>query len=230
MNCLPPKLYLRPESFFSFNCCICSLSEENMRQNDGRKNGNAEIVEVVLREHGCKWFRFALKVLGDPFDAEDVLQEGVRRVLGARKPFETNDELRLYLARVICNTAFELYRSKKKLRELQAPISPSLGFPGYGGDPVSLLFEKEGRREQEAQLCLLREALDGLPTKEYEALRAIDLDPGGNSIREASALIGIPYSTLRHRRKSGLRRLRRFFNRVIRKRKMASTSTKEPGQ
>ncbi len=176
------------------------------------------LLESVVKNHGAMWYRFVLKVLGNPADAEDVLQEGIRRVLGSKKPFSTMDEVRMYLSRVISNTAFELYRSNKKMRELQIPFSQGLA-AAAGGDPRSILEEREQLHELEILLGLLEDALRFLPVKEYEALLATDLDPGGCSIRDASAQSGIPYSTLRHRRNEGLRHLRRFFGRILHRKK-----------
>ena len=62
-------------------------------------------------------------------------------------------------------------------------------------------------------LDLLDEGLKRLPLKQYEALRLTILESRGLSIRDVGMTNGIPYSTLRHRTKQGLRQLRRFLER-----------------
>jgi RNA polymerase sigma factor (sigma-70 family) len=192
-----------------------------MRNEMSECSAMAGLIESAIEIHGDKWYRFVLKVLGNAADAEDVLQEGIRRVLGSKKPFSTTDEVRLYLSRVISNTAFELYRSKKKLRSMQLSYFEGQAAASGGEDPRSILEEHEQRHEREMLLRLLEDALRLLPVKEYEALLVTDLDPVGCSIREASMQSGIPYSTLRHRRNEGLRHLRRYLCRVLRRKSPA---------
>lgn len=64
---------------------------------------------------------------------------------------------------------------------------------------------------------LLKQALRRLPVRQYEALKLTIMDPDGSSIRDAGETHGIAYSTLRHRRVQGLRRLRKYIKRALRK-------------
>ncbi len=174
-------------------------------------------LEVILEDHGEKWFKFLLRVLGSREDAEDAMQEGVRRVLGCDRSFPAENEARMYLARSISNTAFEIYKYRKRQRARQIPVTGNLLVAGRTGDPHSCMEEMEVEGEREHLLSVLGEALISLPAREYQALHITVLEPRGGSIRDAGLAHGIPYSTLRHRRVKGLRRLRRQLSRALRR-------------
>jgi RNA polymerase sigma factor (sigma-70 family) len=150
-------------------------------------------------------------------DAEDVLQEAVRRVLARDLRLTSEDQMRMYLGRAIGNAALELYNSRKRERLKHIPIRGRLLLTARSGNPHRLLEERERAAEQERMLGLLQEALTTLPSKQHEALRLTILDPEGSSIRDIGMRTGIPYSTLRHRSKQGLKQLRRFLEKSGRK-------------
>ncbi len=175
------------------------------------------LVERILHCNGEKWFKFVLRVVGNYEDAEDVIQEGVRRVLGCERHFGVEEEARMYLARSISNAAFETYKCRKRQRQRQVAVTGNLLSVGRASDPHSFIEQRETEEEQERLLSLLHEALSCLPRREYQALCITLLESNGGSIRDAGVANGIPYSTLRHRRNEGLRRLRKCLARLRRR-------------
>jgi len=122
----------------------------------------------------------------------------------------------MYLARTISNTAIEIYhlrvrdrRSRIPAHENQIPDKPC-------ASPLVSLEKRELVARRLRIMELLRQALRGLPIRQYEALQMTIMDPAGTSIRDAGEVSGIAYSTLRHRRVQGLRRLRRYISRALR--------------
>jgi RNA polymerase sigma factor (sigma-70 family) len=188
-----------------------------MNKADDSAKNLPNLVERILRYNADKWFKFVLRVVGNYEDAEDALQEGVRRVLGCDRIFPVEEEARMYLARSISNAAFETYKSRKRQRQRQVAVTGNLLVIGRASDPHSFIEQKEMEEEQERLLSQLEEALGRLPVREYQALRITDLESKGGSIRDAGLAHGIPYSTLRHRRIEGLRRLRRYLTRLRRR-------------
>jgi RNA polymerase sigma factor (sigma-70 family) len=170
---------------------------------------------IVHRNSG-KWIRFVLAILKNKEDAEDVLQEAVRRVLAHNRPLPSPEQVKRYLSRTIGNAAFELYKHRKRERVKHVPIREQVLLPAGTRRQDSIIEEREQTAEKERLLCLLRRGLRHLPVKQYEALRLTILDSRGCSIRDAVLTSGIPYSTLRHRSKQGLRTLRRFVERQLR--------------
>lgn len=176
--------------------------------------GLGDVVAAVFQRHGAKWFRFVLRVLGNEADAEDVLQEAVRRVLLRNRVLPTEDQVKKYLGRAITNTAIELYYNRKRDRTRHVAFQENMGI--YSATPQTILEENERSAEREIMMQALNKALNRLPPKQYEAVRMTILEPGVTSIRDAGELNGIAYSTLRHRSVQGLLRLRKFIQQALR--------------
>jgi RNA polymerase sigma factor (sigma-70 family) len=173
-------------------------------------------IASLIRRHGDKWFRFVLRIVGNQQDAEDVVQEAVRRVLLRNRPFRTEEEARMYLSRAICNTAIESYHCRRRERVRCLPLKEQTLSASESVSPQAMLENQEESDQTERLTRLLKEGLAHLPTKQYEALYLTVLEPGAASIRDAGAERGIPYSTLRHRSVQGLRRLKKFIRRALR--------------
>jgi len=176
----------------------------------------SDAIAALMGRHREMWLKVVLRILGNQDDAEDVLQEAVRRVMMRNLPFPSMDELRMYLGRAISNIAIELYHARKRERLRHRPLFEHVLPPIKEGNPHSFLEYREESDLAAQLLKLVAEGLDRLPAKEYEAVRITLLEPGAVSIREAGTEKGIPYSTLRHRCMQGIRRLRKHINRALR--------------
>jgi RNA polymerase sigma factor (sigma-70 family) len=175
------------------------------------------VLGSILDRNGGKWLRFIIGILRNEADAEDVIQEAVRRVLARNLQLPSEEQMRMYLGRAIGNAALELYNSRKRERLKHIPIREHLLLPAGASNPHRHMEERETSAEKERLLSLLQEGLMALPQKQHEALRLTVLESQGLSIRDIGTTTGIPYSTLRHRSKQGLRHLRRFIERSMRK-------------
>jgi len=175
-----------------------------------------EAVGNLIERHGRKWLRFVRRMVRNPADAEDVLQEAVRKVLARGRGFHTQEQVRMYLSRAVGNMAIDFYHRRRRecLREL--PLHEHRIACVDARNPHDCLEERERAAERARAVELLAEGLGRLPPKQYEALCLTVLDPEGASIREAGTENGIPYSTLRHRSMKGIRRLRTFLHHAAR--------------
>jgi RNA polymerase sigma factor (sigma-70 family) len=176
----------------------------------------AGVIDDLIRRHGDKWLRFVTRLLGSSEDAEDVMQEAVRRVLLRDHPFRSTEEVRLYLGRAIRNTAIETYHIRKRERARRLPLREQWIPSQDSRDPHSYLEHREQSDETRRLVTLLEEGLARLPQKQCEAVRLTLLAPECTSIREAGAEQGIPYSTLRHRCVQGMRNLRKYIKKALR--------------
>ena len=174
------------------------------------------VVQTLMLYHRDRWLRFVQRLVQNRSDAEDVLQEAVMRLLARDLRFESPEHARMYLSRVIFNTAIELYHVRRRQRRRQCPVDEQLLAASDSGEPDRRLRECEESTARARHLDLLREGLARLPFKQYQALRLTVLGPEILSIRDAGAAHSIPYSTLRHRSLQGIRQLRRFLNRALR--------------
>jgi RNA polymerase sigma factor (sigma-70 family) len=170
-----------------------------------------EVLGSILDQNRGKWQRFISGILKNDADAEDVVQNAVRRVLVRDKPFSSEEQVRMYLGRAIGNAAFERYKCMKRERLRQMPVDEQVLMSAESNSPYDRMEQAEQCIERERLLGLVRQGLERLPSKQYEALRLTILESRGSSIRDAGMNNGIPYSTLRHRSKQGLRSLRRYL-------------------
>lgn len=175
-----------------------------------------KILTDLIHQYGPRWLCFVRSILGDRADAEDVLQEAVRRLLTRSRSLQSEDQVRMYLGRVIGNAAIDLYHSRRRERVRRIPLHEGLCLIAAESDPHGYMEQEENSIRQDRIMQLVREGLGKLPVKQYEALRLTVLESGATSIRDAGAVNGIPYSTLRHRTIQGLRMLRRFVRRTMR--------------
>jgi RNA polymerase sigma-70 factor (ECF subfamily) len=172
-----------------------------------------EVLGSILDRHGGRWLRFIAAILKNQEDAEDVVQEAVRRLLGRNMHFHSEKQVRMYLGRAISNAALELYNSRKRQRRKHIPVLDHILLPTGLPGPHDCMEERERSIEREQMLCRLQEGLTQIPRKQLEALRLTIMESQGSSIRDIGMNNGIPYSTLRHRSKQGLRSLRRYLRR-----------------
>jgi RNA polymerase sigma-70 factor, ECF subfamily len=169
------------------------------------------LVGSIIDHNSRRWLRFIAAILKNEADAEDVIQEAARRVLVRNKSLPSQEHMKKYLARAIGNTALELYHRRKRERMHQIPIKEHLLPLTGANNPHACMEEREIFEYREQLLQLLHEGLMLLPQKQHEAVRLTILESRGQSIRDVGTSSGIPYSTLRHRSKQGLRMLRKFL-------------------
>jgi RNA polymerase sigma-70 factor (ECF subfamily) len=180
------------------------------------------VLGSIIDRNGSRWLRFILAILKNEADAEDVIQEAVRRVLTRNRHLSSQEQVKMYLGRAIGNAALESYNSTKRERMRQTSFKEYLPLPSDACNPYACMEERERSAERERLLRLLHEGLAHLPIKQHEALRLTILESRGLSIRDVGLTNGIPYSTLRHRSRQGLRRLRRFLERSMKERSQNS--------
>jgi RNA polymerase sigma-70 factor, ECF subfamily len=181
-------------------------TNENEKARDLR-----EILGAIFDLHRGRWRRYIAAILRNPADAEDIVQEAVRRMLARDLSFLSEEQARSYLGRAINNAALELYHIKKRERRSRIPVLENTFLPTGLPGPYDHLAEREQAAEKEEWLSRLREGLTRIPLKQLEALRLTIMESQGQSIRDIGMNHGIPYSTLRHRSKQGIRSLRRHL-------------------
>ena len=175
---------------------------------------------AILHRNSPKWMRISKAILKNREDAEDVLSEAVRRMLKRGRPFSSQEQMRMYMGRVVSNTALELYKRRKRERRQYAPVLES--FMAKSADahdvafrPDLIMEEEELYAEREDRLTILRRGLEKLPAHQYEAVRLIALDGMEMTHRDAESASGIPRATLRYRYMQGLRALRKYMAREL---------------
>jgi len=181
---------------------------------------------AMLHRNSQKWMRFSTTILKNKEDAEDVLSEAVRRMLKRGRTFSSREQMRMYMSRVVSNTAFELYKRRKRERRRRARILDSFIVkatvdPAESWRPDLIMEEEERYAEHEDRLRMLRRGLEELPAHQYEAIRLTVFCNSGKTFRDVESMSGIPRATLRYRYLQGLRALRKYMARELNRERAA---------
>jgi len=164
------------------------------------------IVEVVERERS-RLLGFIRRRVGDPLDAEDVLQDVFEALVEANRLLMPIDHVGAWLFRVARNRITDLFRKVKPVRLGDAGIVDEDGerlqledlLPSPEAGPDALY----------ARSVLLEElelAVDELPVEQREVFVAHELE--GKSFKDLAAETGVNVNTLLSRKRYAVLRLR----------------------
>jgi RNA polymerase sigma-70 factor, ECF subfamily len=157
--------------------------------------------EDVLRSYGAILYPTALRMTGNPLDADDLLQETFAKALAASERFQPGTNLNAWLRRIMLNTFISAYRKRR--------TEPQLVMMGASSEP---LFDRPHHSSAEDQVVRrlldanLRAALRALPDRQKMVVYLADLE--GLGYRQISALTGMPLGSVKstlHRARSRLR-------------------------
>jgi RNA polymerase sigma-70 factor (ECF subfamily) len=175
----------------------------------GRQDAFAQIVEL----HSTTVYNLALRLMKDPHEAEEVLQETFISAFKALPKFEGRSQLATWLYRIAYNAALMRLRKRQLPTEsLDEPVTTEAGdqvpreLIDWGSIPDDLLLNQELR-------TVLIAALNTLP----ESLRSIFVlrDIEGLSTAEAAEALGLTETNAKvrlHRARLALReRLTEYF-------------------
>jgi len=170
------------------------------------RDEDRRIAEVVERE-GSRLRRFIRRRVGDPRDAEDVLQDVFQALVEANRLLMPIDHVAGWLFRVARNRITDLLRRKKPESLGDAAVT--------GGDerlPLEDLLPSPaaGPEALYARNLLLDElemAIDELPVEQREVFVAHELE--GRSFKEMAAETGVSVNTLLSRKRYAVLHLRK---------------------
>ena len=159
--------------------------------------GNQAALEALFARHSGALYQSALKLLGNPEDAEDALQEGMLSAFKNLRRFEGRSKFSSWLTRIVINAALMRLRSQRAhqtvsadqpLGEAELTLAEQLADPAP--DPERLYARKELRR-------LLDRNLTELSPDMRTAVLLRDIE--GLSTQEAAEALGVPENTLKSR-------------------------------
>ena len=141
-------------------------------------------------------YHLALKILRDPQDAEDVLQEPYIKALRALPEFEGRSSLSTWLYRIAVNEALMLIR-KRRVNLVPVEEDPDEDEPAAGMVitdwcclPESELLSAESRKRMDI-------AVDSLPETLKVVFTLRDIE--GLSIRETAEILGLTETAVKTR-------------------------------
>lgn len=157
--------------------------------------GDALAFEELVRTHAHFAYNLALRVLGDPHEAEDVTQEAFLRAWRAIPSFRDEARFRTWLYRIVVNRCYDrLPRLAEQMAALESETPPDL----LDESPAAYdnMLAEEARQR-------VHHAIDSLPESYRMLITLRHLQE--MSYAEISEATGMPLGTV----KVGLHRARR---------------------
>lgn len=156
----------------------------------------AEAIPLLPRFHIA-----ALRLTGNPADADDLLQETYLRAYRGFSRFRSGTNLTAWLYRILRNTFINGYR--KRLHE---PTTIPEAWPNHAVDRRHAEASAEATVVGSMLDDQLRQALSSLPEQYRKALLLFEIE--GFSVREIAAMVGVPPGTVMSRLHRSRRTLR----------------------
>lgn len=170
------------------------------------KAGHDAALGILYDRHAGLVYGLALKILGNPQDAEDLTQDVFLNLTRASSYEPNRGSLRTFLAILTRSRAIDRVRSRSKTRE----------FLGQWRDhkqqetATDSLFEQVSRNQQSQEV---RAALSQLSDTQQQILQMAYYD--GLSQSEIAARLKIPLGTVKARARRGLLKLRQTLTDYI---------------
>lgn len=168
--------------------------------------GDKHACACMVRQHGGQMYAVALRIMGDPDEAEDVVQDAFISACGKVASFEGRSKLSTWLYRITTNAA--LMRLRKRRDDTVSLDEPQVGDDGdllprqlgdWEIDPGRQALSSELRQVMEA-------AVESLPPSLRAAFVLRDIQ--GLSTQEAAEALEISETALKvrlHRARLALR-------------------------
>lgn len=166
----------------------------------------AELERLFAEERGRLLF-VALRILQDPQEAEDAVQDGMLSAFRAIEGFRGTSQLSTWLHRVVVNAALMRVRSRKRRRECaladaENGLGPALESFGDGAEADGLEERIDARRAAKLALHLLARQPAG--RRQVLEMRLLD----GFNNPETAAHLGLTIGAVKLRLCRGRARLR----------------------
>ncbi|WP_315626075.1 RNA polymerase sigma factor [Thermanaerothrix sp. 4228-RoL] len=162
------------------------------------RNGDRKEFARLVDAYSTPIYRLALKILGNPQDAEDVLQETFIKALSALPTFEGRSSLSTWLYRIAVNEALMLLRRRKP----ETLLTDNDGDENESGEnEVSFLIDWCCLPEEELLSEEAKRFLDNAIAQLPENLRLVFWlrDVEGLSIKETAETLGLSETNVKTR-------------------------------
>ncbi len=175
------------------------------------RDGDDRAFETLIRRHETRIYRFLLRMLGSPAEAEDVTQETFLNLHRRGRRFRGESLFSTFVYRVAANAALNSRRSQgrhgARVRRLAERHAAGDDLPSSPRDPESAASGAESER-------LVQQALLELP----EALRmpVVLYDIEGIPYAEIAEVLGLAEGTVKSRIHRARRALRQRLEPLLR--------------
>lgn len=150
---------------------------------DAVSRSDSQQIAQLFDQHGPRVYRRALRLLGNPADAEEATQEIFIRAFRAAGSFRQQSQLTTWLYQITTNYCLNLIRDRSRRAALHEEHVAPLSDDASGTDPV-----------RPDDLLLLRRLLAGADERQAAAAVYVFLD--GMSHEEAASVLGVSKRTV----------------------------------
>ncbi|MCB1833506.1 MAG: RNA polymerase sigma factor [Geminicoccaceae bacterium] len=150
-------------------------------------------------EHVKALRRYAVLLVGDPTDADDLVQESLTRVLAQARNWREVREVRAYLFATLHNVFID---HRRRLKRTGHPVDI---------DEVMSLLVSPASQHKRLELRDLVQAMSKLPEEQREVVLLVGLE--GMSYAETAEALSIPIGTVMSRLSRGREALRQLTDR-----------------
>ena len=164
------------------------------------KSGDQQALETIFDLYSVKLYNVALRILGEPADTEEVIQDVFWTVYRKAKSFQGNSQFSTWLYRLTVNAALGKIRRRKSSKEVDyEEYMPKFQADGHHvvrpvvdwSDNLDEQYSKHELKE------LLGKALDELKPLDKSVVVLSDLE--GLSDREIADTLGLSVSAVKTR-------------------------------
>lgn len=165
------------------------------------QKGDVSCLEILYLRHRERVLRYAARVVENPEDAQDVLQETFQYVFSRLPTYQPQAKFTTFLYTVTHHTALNLVKKKRKRRNLlKEHTQPFLTDTSSDLSPAERLMEEE-------HLGLLRKGIQTLSKVHQQVLHLRIVEE--LSYEEISEILEIPIGTVKSRLHNGISQLRK---------------------
>ena len=187
---------------------------------DRLRAGDPDACREMIELHAARMLRILMRLRGDRFEAEDLLQETWIRACQAAREFRGDASLRTWLDRIALNAAAMAERRRLTLSRGAGAVEVRLGVPRTGaggpdddpGEPGSTA-DAESTVIWRETLAELSGAVAALPAGLRVVLILRDIQ--GASTREAADELGVSEDVVKQRLHRARAHLRRALGHLV---------------
>jgi RNA polymerase sigma-70 factor (ECF subfamily) len=164
-------------------------------------NGKMEAFEVLYARYRGPLYRYILRQAGDEATANDLYQGSWEKIIRARRSYRPKAPFRAWMYRIAHNHLMDHFRRSRPQSDIESMVLES----DTDGPEETL-----GNELREARL---RDALDGLPDKQKDAI-LLKLD-GGLDLQTIAGVLGINRETAKSRLRYAVARLKHVLTEPV---------------
>ncbi len=167
--------------------------------------GSSEAFEYLVTLYQAPLYRLACRILPDPADAADAVQETFIKVFRGAARFEGRSSLKTWMFRILVRQAANQRRWWRRHKEKESPLEAEtahkggLQFPAPQASPLELAMRAEDQHRIDQWLAAMPEAFRAVVV--LRDLENLDYE-------EIAAVTGLPLGTVKSRLARGREWLR----------------------